>query len=319
MQRRDAIERFVAGAFFSQSLRSVATWSLRERPVCSLPASGADQFVELRLDVRMDVFVIAARRRLDAHQRADDRVDLVVGQHAGTRQRARPGDRAFHVVGEQLAVERERVVERRSKRRRLAARSARPTTSASTRRLPQPRGRHFIGGQRVVILRREMRLRPRSWQAEERMKPAESRDVVAGHVEVARSSLVERVRRRAADDRRVAFVELQRDRAADLLRERVDERVERFLERREPLAVVDELRVARGDALLLVRAVAVERDRFERLERGDEQRAARRLVHAARLDADQPVLDDVGAADAVASADLVQRRSRAPPARASRR
>src|SRR5207253_1362655 len=62
---------------------------------------------------------------------------------------------------------------------------------------------------------------------------------------------------------------------------------------------VDELRVARGDALLLVRALAVEGERFERFERGDEHRAARRLVHAARLDADQAILDQVDAADAV--------------------
>ena len=56
-----------------------------------------------------------------------------------------------------------------------------------------------------------------------------------------------------------------------------------------------------------MRGVAVERDRLERLQRRHEQRAARRLVHAARLHADQAVLDDVDAADAVPAADLVQR------------
>ena len=41
--------------------------------------------------------------------------------------------------------------------------------------------------------------------------------------------------------------------------------------------------------------------------RGIEQRATGRLVHAARLHPDQPVLDDIGAAHAVLARDLVQR------------
>jgi hypothetical protein len=73
----------------------------------------------------------------------------------------------------------------------------------------------------------------------------------------------------------------------------------RLAQRREPLAVVDELGVAQREALLLVRRLAVERERLERPERLDEQRSARRLVDAARLDADEPVLDQVDPADAV--------------------
>ncbi len=65
----------------------------------------------------------------------------------------------------------------------------------------------------------------------------------------------------------------------------VDERVEPFAQRREPLAEVHELGVAQRQPFLLVRGVAVERDRLQLAQRRDEDRAARRLVDAARLDA----------------------------------
>src|SRR5262249_57613984 len=99
-----------------------------------------------------------------------------------------------------------------------------------------------------------------------------------GHVEGGQRLAVHRVRRGARDDLRTALVELQRDAAGDVLGDLVDERVVRFLQRREPLTEVDELRVARGDALLLVRRFAIERERLQSLQRRDQQRAARRLV-----------------------------------------
>jgi hypothetical protein len=62
-----------------------------------------------------------------------------------------------------------------------------------------------------------------------------------------------------------------------------------------------------------VRHLVLERERatvqhhlLELAVRRVQQRAARRLVHAARLHADHAVLDDVRAADAVHAADLVQ-------------
>ena len=84
------------------------------------------------------------------------------------------------------------------------------------------------------------------------------------------------------------------------LRHLLDERLERLAERAEPLPVVDELGVPEGEPLLLVHRVAVERQRLQGAERLDEQGPARRLVDAARLHADEAVLDDVDAADSVA-------------------
>ena len=37
--------------------RSVATWSLRQRPVCSLPATGAHQLAQAPLDGGVDVLI----------------------------------------------------------------------------------------------------------------------------------------------------------------------------------------------------------------------------------------------------------------------
>src|SRR5205807_2257136 len=74
----------------------------------------------------MNVFVIAAGGRVDASECAEDRVQFVVSEYANFRQRTGPGDRAFHVVVEQLAVEGEGVVEPPQQRRRLALEAPAP-------------------------------------------------------------------------------------------------------------------------------------------------------------------------------------------------
>src|SRR4051812_10472279 len=124
----------------------------------------------------MDVFVIAAGRRFDPNEGAEDRVELVLIQNAGFRQRAGPGDRAFHVVIEQLAVERERVVEPPQQRRRLALEAPAPQL------LRQPaafRSRAAVtssaGSVSSRFLSVAMRLRPRVGSPKTRMNPAASR------------------------------------------------------------------------------------------------------------------------------------------------
>ena len=56
-----------------------------------------------------------------------------------------------------------------------------------------------------------------------------------------------------------------------------------------------------------MRGAAVERDRFDGAMRGEQDRPARRLVHAARLHADEAVLDEIEPADAIVVAELVER------------
>ena len=51
--------------------------------------------------------------------------------------------------------------------------------------------------------------------------------------------------------------------------------------------------------------LAIERELFDRAMRMQQDRHARALVDAARLDSDVAILDQVDAADAVASGDLV--------------
>ena len=96
-----------------QSRRSVATWSLRERPVCSLPATGPIRVGQRRLEVEVDVLERRVPRRTCRPRRprrapvrpADELVDLVVGQEAGAAQAADVGDGAREVVGRQLAID----------------------------------------------------------------------------------------------------------------------------------------------------------------------------------------------------------------------
>ena len=57
-----------------------------------------------------------------------------------------------------------------------------------------------------------------------------------------------------------------------------------------------------------MRRTAIERDRFDAAMRGEQDGAARRLVHAARLHADEAVLDQVEPADAVLATERVEPR-----------
>ena len=74
----------------------------------------------------------------------------------------------------------------------------------------------------------------------------------------------------------------------------------------EPEAVVDQLGVARHELVLEVRRAAIERDRSDRAVRRQQHCAW--PVHPARLHADEAVLDQIDAADAVGAGQLVQAR-----------
>jgi hypothetical protein len=80
-------------------------------------------------------------------------------------------------------------------------------------------------------------------------------------------------------------------------------RLQHLALRREPEAVIDQLRVARHQLVFQVHRAAVERDRFHRPVGGEQDRAARGLVDAARFHADEAVLDEIDAADAVVAAE----------------
>ena len=84
------------------------------------------------------------------------------------------------------------------------------------------------------------------------------------------------------------------------------ERAERLAQRREPLAVVHQFAEGHGELLLLVHGHLVEAERLEHAVRLVEDRAARCLVYAAALHADEPVLHDIQNADAVGAADGVE-------------
>src|SRR3546814_10298671 len=94
-----------------------------------------------------------------------------------------------------------------------------------------------------------------------------------------------------------ALVELQTHRAADLCLAVVDRRLQHLALRREPEAVVDELGIFRHQLVLEMRRAAIEGDALDAAMRAGIDFAARRFVHAARLQADEAVLDEVEAAD----------------------
>ena len=93
--------------------------------------------------------------------------------------------------------------------------------------------------------------------------------------------VVQRLGALAADGQAAALVELDPDLAGDDLGCLVHESLQRLAERVEPLAVVDDLRVAAGQPDLLVEEVALQRQLLEALVRLVEDRATGRLVHAA--------------------------------------
>src|SRR5450759_207408 len=295
-----------ARASLTYRRKSVATWSFRERPVCSFPASGP---------------TLAARRASTKECTSSSSASCGTPVFAtSTPISSRPATSFLTSPGGSTSAA-PRASAQAIEPRRSSARSARsnPNESLKARRdcaggsekrppqswrrvnaSPLPADNGLIRGSG---LQAQAALRGQAEEADESGRVGRR---VAAHVERREVRRIERVGRRAADDGRRALEELERDVAGHGRHQRVHERVQRLAERREPLAEVEELGIAGGELFLLVDDVAVERERLEGAERHDEERAARRLVDAARLDSDQPVLDDVHATDAVPATDLVE-------------
>src|SRR5258708_528499 len=104
----------------------------------------------------------------------------------------------------------------------------------------------------------------------------------------------------------MALVELEADRALDALLAFVDEGLQHLAFGREPEAVIDELGIARHQLVLEMRGAAIEGDALDAAMRGVQDGAAWRLVDAARLHADEAVLDEIEPTDAVLAAELVE-------------
>ncbi len=133
--------------------------------------------------------------------------------------------------------------------------------------------------------------------------------MVVGHralLEGHQVLVVQRIGAGAADHGDVALVELHLDLAGDHGLGIVDGRLQHLALGREPEAVVDQRGVLRHQLVLQVHGPAVERDGFHAPVGGEQDRAAGGLVDAARLHADEAVLHQVQAADAVVVAELVQ-------------
>ena len=116
-----------------QSRRSVATWSLRERPVWSRPASGPTLSARADLDVHVDVLEGRVPGRApgsdvvgERGEAVDEGLDLVRGQETGPAEAADVGDRAGDVVGGERGVDLDRAGEVRDPRVRLAAEPSAP-------------------------------------------------------------------------------------------------------------------------------------------------------------------------------------------------
>src|SRR5690606_21665678 len=110
----------------------------------------------------------------------------------------------------------------------------------------------------------------------------------------------------ATDGDDVALVELETDGAGDALLGLVNEGLQGLALGGEPEAVVNELGVFRDERVAQVLDLAVEGEGFELLVRLHEDGAARGLIDAAALHADEAVFNDVNAADAVLAAELVE-------------
>src|SRR5207245_381382 len=111
-----------------------------------------------------------------------------------------------------------------------------------------------------------------------------------------------------AGDRDAALVEPEPYRAGDVAGALVHERLQQLALGCEPEAVVDHLGVARHERVAQVEHLAVERDRFERPPRHVQDGADGRLVDTAGFHADETVLDEIHATDAVLTAETVEPR-----------
>ena len=137
------------------------------------------------------------------------------------------------------------------------------------------------------------------------MKPGEAvcENRPPDSAKLARLGVVDRVGRRAGDDTDAAFVEAQADLARDLGVDRVHVGVEVGAQRLPPEPGVDEVAPLLVDRRLELVLVDRADQALELLVGGEDDRRRRNLVDVAHLEADDPVLDVVDDADAVAAAD----------------
>ncbi len=112
--------------------------------------------------------------------------------------------------------------------------------------------------------------------------------------------------RAAAGLHDVAFVELQADFPGHRFLGLGDEGLDGDALGGEPEAVVNELGVFRDEAVADVHGLAIDDEGFQVAVGGEEDGAAGGFVDAARFHADETVLDDVDAADAISPAEEVE-------------
>ena len=110
----------------------------------------------------------------------------------------------------------------------------------------------------------------------------------------------------ATDDVDVALEELEPHHTADEFLAVVDGDLQHLALGTPPEAVVDQLGVLRHERILEVRDFTVEGDRLDRPVGPQHDGAARGLIGATTLHADEAVLDDVETTDAVLTAETVE-------------
>ncbi len=118
--------------------------------------------------------------------------------------------------------------------------------------------------------------------------------------------VVKAVRGAAAGVDDVAFIEFEANLAVDRFLGLGDEGLEGIALGSEPEAIVDELGVSWDEAITKVLSIAVDGQGLEVLVGGQQNGATWGLVDAAGLHADEAVLDDVDASDAVLTAEEVE-------------
>src|SRR5579872_34090 len=117
--------------------------------------------------------------------------------------------------------------------------------------------------------------------------------------------IIQGARRFATRDGDAALEQLEARDAIDVALRIVDQRLQRLALGREPVAVVDHLRIARDERVAKMQHLAIEGELLDRAMAVEQHRHAGRLVHAARFDADIAILHQVDAPDAVAPRDLI--------------
>src|SRR6202165_1206151 len=276
--------------------RSAATWSLRLRPVCSIPATGPASSKSRRSTA------VWMSSSLDETTKASLDSSAAIARSPASTARcsallSTPMLRSMRAWARDPATS--SAPSRRSTARLDGDGSTRGGGAAARSGGATP-PRSPLDVQWSGVLERALHARlGTERQAEQLDEPARRGvvEAVSGAIICGEIAAIQRTFGATSDDSRRAAVEAHPHRAGHVDLRLLDEPVQGAAERREPQSVVHQTGTLVSDDALEASDIARHRETLERLVRRMQGHRCGRLVDLARFDADEPVLDMVDTTD----------------------